>query len=167
MFSLVVLVTVLVRLLGLVQGQGEPCIYLSFRLMHYGFSTSHFVFSTSGLSIEFMGVTSYANDTTINITEVGEGDNAVLCMTNLTPCCRNSQQGDWIYPDGTPVNGNRTGDDIYRDRRDMVVRLHRRNNVITPTGQYCCEVPTMANPSSNATICIILGKYRIAMYLFS
>ena len=128
---------------------------------------AHFVFSCSGISIEFMGVT-YANNTAINITEVGEGDNAVLCRTDLIPCCRTSQKGHWrIYPDGTPVNGNRSGDDIYRDRRTMVVRLHRRNSATTPTGQYCCEVPTMANPSSNATICIILCEYRIAMYLFS
>ena len=113
------------------------------------------MFSSSGLSIEFKGVT-YASNSAIAITELGEDDNAVLCMTDLTTCCRGSQQGHWRYPDGTLVKGNPSGDDIYRDRRDMVVRLHRRNSATTPTGQYCCEVPTMDNPSSNATICIIL-----------
>ena len=114
----------------------------------------------TGLNIEFMGVTYYANNTAININEVGEGDNAVLCRTDLTTCCGFTEgetwQGNWRYPNGTLVNNNASDDDIYRDRRTMVVRLHRRNNATTPTGQYCCEVPTIANPSSNGTICIIL-----------
>ena len=118
---------------------------------------SHFVFSTSGLSIEFMGMT-YANNTAIAITEVGEDDNAVLCRTDLTPCCNGTsdgtRKGNWRYPDGTLVNNN---GNIYRDRRNMVVRLHRRNSPITPTGQYCCEVPTMAERDASK-ICIQLGK---------
>ena len=117
------------------------------------------MFSCLGLSIEFMEMT-YANNAAIAITEVGEGDNAVLCRTDLTTCCTNNggetRQGHWIYPNGTLVDNNDSGDDIYRNRGTMVVRLNRRNSATTPTGQYCCEVPTMANPSSNATICIIL-----------
>ena len=113
----------------------------------------------TGLSIEFMGVT-YANNSAIDINEVGEEENAVLCRTDLTTCCGNTggetRQGHWRYPDGTLVDNNASGDDIYRDRGTMVVGLHRRNSATTPTGQYCCEVPTMANPSSNAKICIIL-----------
>ena len=108
-----------------------------------------------------MGVT-YANNTAIAITEVGVDDNAVLCRTNLTNCCGNNgsetRQGHWRYPNGTLVNYSDSGDDIYRDRRNVVVRLNRRNSATTPTGQYCCEVPTMTNPSSNATICITLCK---------
>ena len=104
----------------------------------------------------------YANNTAIAINEVGEDDNAVLCRTDLKDCCEaegETRQGHWRYPNGTLVNNSRSGDDIYRDRRKMVVRLHRRNNATTPTGLYCCEVPTMANTSSNATICITLRKY--------
>ena len=102
----------------------------------------------------------YANNSAIAITEVGEADNAVLCMTDLITCCggdtAETRKGNWRYPDGTLVNNNASGDGIYRDRRDMVVRLHRRSSATTPTGRYCCEVPTMANPSS--IICIILSK---------
>ena len=102
------------------------------------------------------GQTYYANNAIV-ITEVGEDDNAVLCRTDLSPCCRRPRQlGNWRYPDGTLVNSNASGDGLYRDRRNMVVRLHRRNSATTPTGQYCCEVPTMDNPSLNSTICIIL-----------
>ena len=113
--------------------------------------------SFSGLSIEFMGVTYYTKDTAIAITAVGENGNAVLCITDLTTCCGNTvgetRQGHWRYPNGTLVYNRASGDDIYRDRRTMVVGLNRRNSATTPTGQYCCEVPTI---SSNATLCIIL-----------
>ena len=117
---------------------------------------------SSGLSIEFMRVT-YANNTAIAIAEVGEADNAVLCRTDLTTCCGNTggetRQGDWIYPNGTLVDGKDGSDDIYRDRRTMVVRLNRRNSATTSTGQYCCEVPTMAVHHA-VKICIQLGKLQ-------
>ena len=110
----------------------------------------------AGLRIELNGQT-YANNTAISITEVGEDDNAVLCRTDLTTCCGGTQgdsgQGDWIYPNGTEV-GNRA--DIFRTREDMDIRLHRMHNVVAPTGQYCCEVPTVDDP--NARTCITLSK---------
>ena len=106
----------------------------------------------------------YANNSAIAITEVGEDDDAVLCRTDLTTCCggtAETRKGNWRYPDGTLVDNIVSGDDIYRNRGSMVVRLLRRNSATTPTGQYCCEVPTMANPSSNEAICIILCEYNI------
>ena len=122
------------------------------------------LFTLEGLNIELMGSTYSNNNTAIAITEVGEDDNAVLCRTDLTTCCGGTggetRQGHWRYPNGTLVDGRFSGDDIYRDRRTMVVRLHRRNSATTPTGQYCCEVPTMSNPSSNGTICVILSKFH-------
>ena len=141
----------LVRLLGLVHGQGESSIYHICELILHNYC----IFS-SGLSIEFMGVT----NTAIAITEVGEADNAVLCRTDLTTCCGDGEgetrQGHWRYPNGILVANRGSGDDIYRDRETMVVRLNRRNSATTPTGQYCCEVATEANPSS--IICITLSK---------
>ena len=123
--------------------------------------------TVAGLSIEFMGVTYVNNNTEISITEVGEDDSeAVLCKTDLTTCCTRNQskssiqqgQGNWKFPSGTVAGNRRSGDNIFRTRGEMVVRLHRRNSTTTPIGQYCCEVPTMANTSSNATICITLCK---------
>ena len=108
----------------------------------------------------------YANNTAINITDIGVADSeAVLCRTDLTSCCTYIRTGhlagDWIYPNGTEVRNRRSSDDIFRTRGDMVVRLHRMDNVTSPTGQYCCEVPTMANPSSNRIICIILCELAV------
>ena len=103
----------------------------------------------------------YEDGAEISITAVGLADSAaVLCRTDLTTCCTLSTgvsgQGDWIYPNGTEVRNRRSSDDIFRSRGDMVVRLHRMDNVVAPTGQYCCEVATMAD--INARICITLSK---------
>ena len=63
-----------------------------------------------------------------------------------------------MYPNGTNIANRPSGYDIFRTRDDMVVRLHRMDDDVTaPTGQYCCELPTMAN--SDAKICITLSKY--------
>ena len=116
-----------------------------------------------GLMIELSNGTRYDSNVAISIgiDDVGEADSeAVLCRTDLTTCCAGSTgvsgQGHWIYPNGNEVRNRQSGDDIFRSRGDMVVRLHRRNNVLAPTGQYCCEVPTMGN--TDARICITLSK---------
>ena len=120
----------------------------------------------AGLSIEFMGVI-YANNTAINITDVGIADSeAVLCTTNLTTCCDFTKEhtGNWIYPNGTYAGNRPSRHDIFRSRGDMVVRLHKMENVTSPAGQYCCEVPTMDNPSSDSRICITLSKICPGLY---
>ena len=108
----------------------------------------------------------YANNTAILITEVGEDSNAVLCRTDLTTCCNGTsaeiRKGNWKYPNDTLVTNK---GDIYRDRRIMVVRLNRRENVITPAGKYCCEVPTIDNPSSNACI-TLLSKFTTVLLVY-
>ena len=97
------------------------------------------------------------------MSEFGEADNeAVLCRTELTTCCAGtygvSGQGEWMYPNNTDVANRPSRYDIFRTRGNMFIRLHRMDDdVRAPTGQYCCEVPTMAN--SDARICITLSKY--------
>ena len=125
--------------------------------------------TVAGLSIEFMGVT-YANNSAIATTEVGEDDNtAVLCRTDLrlTACCgNNGSETNWRYPNGMVVEEEASMDNLYSDNGDMVVSLYISNITITPTGLYCCELATMhstmENPSSSADakICITLCKYR-------
>ena len=101
--------------------------------------------------IEFKNIT-YANSIALNITEVGVADSeAVLCRTD---CC--TGQGHWRYPNGTHI-GNRTSRyGIFSSRGNMTVGLHKMTDVMSPTGQYCCEVATTTN--TDASICIILSK---------
>ena len=114
-----------------------------------------------GLRIELLkGI--YGNNSEIAITEVGEGDNALQCRTDLTTCCRNMppemRLGEWHYPNNSRVNISASGDGIYRTRGSMVVILNRRNGATQPTGLYCCEMPTAAHTNTNSRICIYLSK---------
>ena len=83
--------------------------------------------------------------------DIGEGDDALLCMTNQTACCHHHivgmrhSMGNWFFPNGTRVPGrivNATSGEMwgfYRDRGQMAVHLnHRRGGV---EGIYHCEIP--------------------------
>ena len=74
--------------------------------------------------------------------DIGEEDDALLCMTNLTACCRpphSDAKGNWFFPNGTrvPSSGNNWG--FYHTRGQMVIRMHRRRGGVE--GIYCCEIP--------------------------
>ena len=92
----------------------------------------------------------------ISISDIGEGDDALLCVTDLKQCCRRNQTlnssgvlGDWYYPNGTRIV---SGDMFRRNRNRSVVRLHRMVSITAPTGQFCCKVPDATY--ENVTICI-------------
>ena len=81
--------------------------------------------------------------------DIGEGDDALVCRTNLTACClppytgvNGSALGNWFFPNGSRVPGH-GGDawkqDFYRTRGQMVVRMHCRRGGVE--GIYCCEIP--------------------------
>ena len=98
------------------------------------------------LSVKFMlhGQT-YLNNSIVAINDIGEGDtNALLCVTDNPDCCKppngNTVQGEFYYPNNTVVRFNVT-DPWYRHRGPQVVRLNRKNDVLSPTGVYRCEIP--------------------------
>ena len=85
------------------------------------------------------------------------------CITDLMECCHGQDTpgvggalGVWLYPDGTDVGIQGSSDDFYRDRGPRVVHLNRRNNALSPTGLYCCEVPDAGN--SQQRVCANVGK---------
>ena len=100
----------------------------------------------------------YGNNSRIAITEIGEElDNAGLqCRTDLATCCDHVQGGFWRYPNGSLVRIESSNEGFYRNRGDRVVFLFRRTNVTQPTGLYCCEILTVANPESFTRICVHL-----------
>ena len=70
--------------------------------------------------------------------------------------------GEWAYPNGSLLLNNRdsaaAGQQFYRLRNDpQLIRLsHRENaNSLTPTGSYCCTVPTTGG---DKTLCANLGE---------
>ena len=114
--------------------------------------------------------TVYANNSVIPITDIGvEGSNTpLICNTDRRPCCRipfdsSSLMGEWHYPNGSIVPGN--GDDegkyfFFRTRGDQdgTVNLFRRNNdIVSPFGSYCCEIPD--DSGVDQMLCATLGKW--------
>ena len=96
----------------------------------------------------------------MTLEDIGEGNDALLCGTNQTACCRppyigenGSAVGNWFFPNGTRVPGSTGQLDLYRTRGQMVVRLRRRRG--GEEGTYRCEIPD----AMNVTQSIYIGVY--------
>ena len=113
--------------------------------------------------------TPYQNNSNVTLEDIGEGDDALLCITNQTACCvppyaggNGSVFGNWFFPNGTRVPSdivNETSGEewnFYRDRGQMVVRMNRRRG--GEEGIYRCEIPI----SMNVTQTIYIGVYSIS-----
>ena len=106
--------------------------------------------------VSFMGDI-LPNHAYVDLTTVGEdidsdpGD-TVRCHTDLTTCCSgndNFHRGDWFFPDGNALANAAGGGDIYKHRGDQVIHLRRRNDAMSPSGIYHCEIPTIAVNDDN------------------
>ena len=118
---------VLVLFLSLVEVHSQPVAYVSLMGMNL---TNH----------------AYVDLTTVGEDISASGD-TVRCHTDLESCCSSSQgihRGDWYYPDGDVLVNTAGGSgNIYRRRDAQVVHLCRRNNAITQSGIYRCEIETI------------------------
>ena len=89
--------------------------------------------------------------------DIGEGDDdALLCITNQTACCRSQDGtvlGNWFFPNGTRVPSAGMNWDISRSRGQMVVSMYRRRGGVE--GIYRCEIPD----TLNVTQTIYIGVY--------
>ena len=91
---------------------------------------------------------------------IGEDDDALLCITNQTACCRAPYTGDmgfalgnWYFPNGSRVPSSGNQWDFHRTRGHMVVRLNRRRG--GEEGIYHCEIPDAMNVNQT----IYIGVY--------
>ena len=80
--------------------------------------------------------------------DIGEGDGALLCITNQTACCSSNYAGglalgNWFFPNGTRVPSKGNNWDFFRARDQMVVRMNRRRGGVE--GIYRCEIPDAMN----------------------
>ena len=88
------------------------------------------------VSLPFTGVwfslngTTYQNNSCVALEDIGEGDDALLCVANLTACdFTRTSLGNWFFPNGTRVPNmtvnNTSGEpwDFYRTRGEMVVHF--------------------------------------------
>ena len=105
--------------------------------------------------------TTYQNNSIVTLDDIGEGVDALLCVTDLTACCRPpftdpiGQQalGNWFFPNGTRVPNSGFQWDIHRTRGQSVVLLHRRRG--GEEGIYSCVV----HDAMNVIQTIYIGVY--------
>ena len=109
----------------------------------------------------------YPNNSFILITEIGQTsdtpNNGLQCITDRRPCCSSpnvaNRQGQWYFPDNGGVVP-RPGDNERFSRTRGVngeVTLNRANNdVMMPTGRFCCVVPDAM--STEVTLCTNVGE---------
>ena len=79
---------------------------------------------------------------------IGEYRESLLCLTDLSACCRSDYTGgrghlgDWFFPNETRVPNmvSNMGDqwEFYRTRGQMVVLMHRRRGGVN--GIYRCDI---------------------------
>ena len=96
----------------------------------------------------------------MTLEDIGDGDDALLCVTDLTACCRSPYIplrsvaiGNWFFPNGTRVPSSGAQWDFHRRRGQSVVLMHRRRG--GENGIYRCEIPD----ATNVTQTIYIGVY--------
>ena len=86
----------------------------------------------------------------MTLEEIGEGDDAQLCLTNLTTCCQSPYTGDmrnaignWHFPNGSRVFSSESQSSFYRTRSQMAIHMNRRRAGVE--GMYHCEIRDAMN----------------------
>ena len=104
--------------------------------------------------------TIYQNNSIVTLEDIGENDDALLCITDQRKCCRyphtgvmRTAIGNWFFPNETRVPGVGKQWDFHRDRGASVVRLYRRRG--GEEGIYRCKIPD----SLNVIQMIYIGVY--------
>ena len=94
----------------------------------------------------------------MTLEDIGEWDDALLCLTNQPACCKRPFTGEmgralgsWFFPNGTRVPSRHW--DFFRARGQMIVHMHRRRGGVS--GIYRCEILD----AMNNTQTIYIGVY--------
>ena len=108
--------------------------------------------------------TTYRNNSLVTLEDIGENNASLLCMSNLTACCRSpysenlSASGNWFFPNKIRVPNKNPNSTIYRTRsrskRVAKIQMHHRRGGVE--GIYRCEIPD----SMNALQTIYIGVYN-------
>ena len=91
----------------------------------------------------------YQPGSSIDYSNIGEGLDALRCVTPFFVCCIRILNADilnlvdWIFPNGETVV-EASGESIYWTREQGSLVLHRDNNVPMPTGLYTCKIRNKA-----------------------
>ena len=113
---------------------------------------THYEAGNIFFSAAILNGTTYQNNSIVLLEDIGEDDDALLCITNQTACCRSEDTGGpalgkWFFPNGTTVpsytatSGEESN--FYGTRGQMVVRMNRRRGGVE--GIYRCVIPAAMN----------------------
>ena len=102
----------------------------------------------------------------MTLDDIGESNDALLCMTDNTACCARAQSpggvtlGEWYYPNGTGVANFIAAQpdlqwEFYRNRGQSVARMNRRRGGVN--GIYRCEIPDTTGVNQS----IYIGVYTV------
>ena len=106
-----------------------------------------------------LGYQTYQNGANCSMSDIGEGDNALLCMTDNANCCATPNLiGEFYYPDGSLVRPRAFGDSLYRNRGQGFIRLNRKNGATSPLGRYRCAIPDSNGVIQSIYINIVEGE---------
>ena len=118
--------------------------------------------------VSFMGKT-LPNHSYVDLSQVGNdnsGSDSVQCHTDLSTCCSGAQsehRGDWFAP---AVNSkerlpssNDSSADIYQVHGTQRVDLRRRNDAVTPSGIYRCDIAVHNDSDTPVRKVIYVGLY--------
>ena len=105
----------------------------------------------------------YQNNGIVALEDIGAGDHALFCLTDLTACCQapytsgnRSALGNWFFPNGTRVPSSGFKWDFHRTRGHTKVALNRRSG--GEEGIYSCVVPDAMNVTQTIYIGVYSGK---------
>ena len=94
------------------------------------------------------------------IASIGEGSNALYCLTDLELCCSTEagrSRGRWIFPDGGNIDENTAN--FYSVQGYSSLLLNRRSSSVVPTGVYTCLIPDGGNNLMTISITIGASKF--------
>ena len=100
----------------------------------------------------------YQNNSNVTLEDIGEGDDALLCMTLFNACdnASDTTTGEWFFPNGTEVNSIDVHHDFYITRGHKVVAMHRRRG--GEEGIYHCKIPDSLNVTQTIYIKLYTGE---------
>ena len=87
----------------------------------------------------FLGGDTVSNHDIVMSNDIGEGPQALLCLTDETECCDTASGGvlgQWVRADGSEVGES---GDVYESRGLSVLSMNRRSGELS--GLFRCVIP--------------------------
>ena len=96
------------------------------------------------------------NNSIVLLRDIGEGSEALFCLTPSTNCC--TSRGAWRLASGSSVSESASSN-FYFSRGNSILLLNRRSSATGPTGIFRCLVPLSNTPGSPAQT-LYVGIYQ-------